>query len=1194
MAYVYASRIGNWGDPSVWVTDQTEPYGDGNAVAYNQVPQEGDTVFLNNKSISFTVVSGTGSLETPMLAAIYPGNSESNSGSGTISVPNVAGTRTIQALKLVAGSNILINNNLAAGRTLTIKSGTGPGEGIVGGTGTNKHGINNSSGGKLVYFGNIKSGTGPNSHGINNFQGTGSSSVDIGSDTIRGTIENVGSGTGYGLYSASGTSTIYASDISCGTGGYAILNSTTASMQIYAQNISSGGNVTIYHNASGHVTIYNATISAGTTSSSYGVRVAGTSNTILNLFNCIIPAGSGRGQAAVANTGSGSVINFTGTITGGDTAGIPALLNGSTGTLSIIGDITGGTNATAYGVQNSSTGICSVAGTLTASTAPAFLNATTGVVYFQGTENPGGYSGSTSYITTNIVMPKQAGSWNSAATWYGDAVPGSNAICIMHIFSIQITSNFTVDKIIGLGSGTVYCSTDNVTIQATTSIDGNSSNYATNDMPSGTFMNVSSDGVTIKTPIIIATRAIGLSYTGTTGKVLTLQGIEGTPLVVGGAGTYAGTCVKNVNAGTINITGNVLGGSSTGTTGIMNTSSGTIFIAGNVTGGSGAAAIGVKNNNISGNITINGYLQGGTGGSSNGLENSGTATITGTIEGQNGSGLYMFSGSLILNNISIIGGISSNVNGVYCSGGSVSITGASTIVGGTNSTAYGIYIIGTNVTANITATIPANNKNAHAIYISSSSSVNFIGDIYGSSVTNVCGIYNNNTGYVSIQGDITGGSGGGSYGFRNQSTGPCTICGNLFLGYGSTDYAVYNTTSGQIYLQGIVEPGSYYGATTQYITDNIVMPIASGDWNNNFTWKKGIPPTNTDICIIPIHSVTVTGTVLFSPAGITTFSTGRIICTENSTLKTSGTLTNLTSQNDSIVPANNATIEAGTISSSSSGVRLITMSLAYPNYFTIKGTINGGGSASSVAVYHNSTGTINIEGNLTVSSTATLIVLAAAGTLNINGTITGGSARPAISDSSGGTINLIGNSSVFAGTYTQGAIYLNHANCKLNGIYATVTGGTSGFMVYAIYAASNCVINIGSVSAGTAMSSNGIYCGNSSSIVTIYGTATGTSAASAINLSNPTYLNNIGTSSWALFNHSTFNALNYSPPIMSGITSKNYITYNYDIGGGKKFAYQLSSSRFKKGVMSGDREGTCTRKPRRSNNANIGSVMGSF
>jgi hypothetical protein len=122
-----------------------------------------------------------------------------------------------------------------------------------------------------------------------------------------------------------------------------------------------------------------------------------------------------------------------------------------------------------------------------------------------------------------------------------------------------------------------------------------------------------------------ATNIPGMSYATASTSVVSITGT-----VVGGSGTNTsghGLAGSPNGSGTITITGNVSGGSAGTNYGAQNNSTGTLIIYGDAVGGSQSSCLGV-NNNSTGTTIISGTAVGGTGSGAHGAQNSSSGVIT--------------------------------------------------------------------------------------------------------------------------------------------------------------------------------------------------------------------------------------------------------------------------------------------------------------------------------------------------------------------------------------------------------------------------------------------------------------------------------------------------------------------------------------------------------------------------------------
>jgi hypothetical protein len=117
--------------------------------------------------------------------------------------------------------------------------------------------------------------------------------------------------------------------------------------------------------------------------------------------------------------------------------------------------------------------------------------------------------------------------------------------------------------------------------------------------------------------------------------------------LTGGTGN-ASFGFNNTVAATITITGNITAGNN-GSGGFFNTGAATITITGNLAGSGGGSAQGLNNTGAA-TINITGNLTGGVGGSSFGFFNTGAATITatGTFTANTGAGISNISAGAVI------------------------------------------------------------------------------------------------------------------------------------------------------------------------------------------------------------------------------------------------------------------------------------------------------------------------------------------------------------------------------------------------------------------------------------------------------------------------------------------------------------------------------------------------------------------
>jgi len=200
-----------------------------------------------------------------------------------------------------------------------------------------------------------------------------------------------------------------------------------------------------------------------------------------------------------------------------------------------------------------------------------------------------------------LINSAATGNFNATGTWTGGVVPGAGdeaRVANGHV--VTITANATCTLLSNTGTG-YFVLNSGVTLTA----------------------NVTNATTTQNIPCVRFTSASPASAT-----------IVGNITATGGASNAH--AVQNSSTGTLNITGNVTGGSAQTSNGVVTTTSGTINITGNCTGGTSGNCFAVNNTN--GQIVVTGNVTGGSAtaavGFPSGISNdTGTVTVTGIVSG---------------------------------------------------------------------------------------------------------------------------------------------------------------------------------------------------------------------------------------------------------------------------------------------------------------------------------------------------------------------------------------------------------------------------------------------------------------------------------------------------------------------------------------------------------------------------------
>jgi hypothetical protein len=406
MADKYRQANGSWGD-GLW-------YSAASGGSLTGVPADGDTVYLNSKTISLDV-------STANLVAIYAGVAANSSGTGRINFTGGA-NRTINATTILAGTAYLISCTHTAPYILYVNGN------VTGGvTNIGPHGIFNQSTGHII-VGNGFIVTGASS----GLQGYGIANISSGNITADIVVAGAA---GDGIYnSGSGTVTVNRATAGSGSPYHGIHTTNTSSGIVNLVEAVGGGHSTSYgvynENGTTNVTI----LTAGSNSTSSPVAIA---NGKLNILGSI--------AATTANCVyvTGGAVAVLGSVTGGNATNIRGIRCG-TGIciISIVGNVMGGNASGANGVLMGTSTKLAIVGDLTAGgtgTPHAVSNPSSGEINVRGTVNAGSIDSSYS-INSNLVLLKNSSNWNTASDWSSGSIPsGSDEVYLNHVVSLNGT-----------------------------------------------------------------------------------------------------------------------------------------------------------------------------------------------------------------------------------------------------------------------------------------------------------------------------------------------------------------------------------------------------------------------------------------------------------------------------------------------------------------------------------------------------------------------------------------------------------------------------------------------------------------------------------------------------------------------------------------------------------------------------------
>jgi hypothetical protein len=313
--------------------------------------------------------------------------------------------------------------------------------------------------------------------------------------------------------------------------------------------------------------------------------------------------------------------------------------------------------------------------------------------------------------------------------------------------------------------------------------------------------------------------------------------------------------------------------------------------------------------------------------------------------------------------------------------------------------------------------------------------------------------------------------------------------------------------------------------------------VASGNWSNTATWNGGTLPTSADDVYANGFTVTINGTFTVLSIRNTLNAAPVVLAGGQFIYANGGNLTCTATQAiyvGSTTPTLEMTLASGNTATFNGSIATLTQTASY-NCIRLSnsGTLNcngnysidGSATANRYIIQSTSTGTLNIVGDLSLTSTsgggfANALNIAGTGTTNITGNITGGPAGAlgvvTILGTAAGPINITGNAS----TTGYPAIGLNTSN-TLTVIGNVSTTGTQPAIFNQTVAATISITGI--VTAG--VSAPAIY--SSFALQTSYSSGTYVKVSgNVINSTNnmaivaPRVAIDINTSSW-LFQIST-------------------------------------------------------------------------
>ena len=449
MAVVYPLANGNWSTVANWYSA---------GVAYTQLPQVGDDVYLDNKTLTLDV-------DVTIANLFFTARSGGVAG-GLI---NCSTTKTVTCTNIQPyGAGSGINFTGTTGTLLTVNAN------FLAAT-FNEGGASGCI--KLTSSGNV------------NINGNlvGSTAGNITSAFVSGTglltiVGNCSIGGNYGAVQIQGTGRcVITGNVGGGAGAASVIISSTSSTALIVNGncISGTTNGGVSNTSTGTVTINGNQTAVGTV----GVFAIVNSSTGIITINgdCLGALSASPSNAYIVNNNTTGIVNINGNVTArsvGPSASVAIVNNNNVGgTINISGNVSGGSVLNAIGVYNNSTGTVNVGGNITggsnASNSPAIYSITAGTIDVTGTTTAGLYPAlwSTSLTATNILRGNITNALGVPAyfaykiTVSPTAVQTATMQTTTNVDRLFSTSNVSVGApaVTNVRAGVVYGSTNELT-----------------------------------------------------------------------------------------------------------------------------------------------------------------------------------------------------------------------------------------------------------------------------------------------------------------------------------------------------------------------------------------------------------------------------------------------------------------------------------------------------------------------------------------------------------------------------------------------------------------------------------------------------------------------------------------------------------------------------------------------------------
>jgi hypothetical protein len=193
----------------------------------------------------------------------------------------------------------------------------------------------------------------------------------------------------------------------------------------------------------------------------------------------------------------------------------------------------------------------------------------------------------------------------------------------------------------------------------------------------------------------------------------------------------------------------------------------------------------------------------------------------------------------------------------------------------------------------------------------------------------------------------------------------------------------------------------------------LITSAASGNFSAGATWTGGVVPGVGDEARASTgHTVTINVNTTCDTVSNT--GTGKFVLENNITLTANVTSLSSTAGNCVELTSTNSASIVGTVTSAGNAANTFTIANLGSGTLTITGSIVGNSSTLSIrnCITNNSTGIINITGNVSGAGTgiSSVVANASTGTVNITGNATSGTGTGApLQNNSTGTFSVVGN-----------------------------------------------------------------------------------------------------------------------------------------------------------------------------------------